>query len=69
MPTCEVCGSSTSPESALWGNQCGDCVAAQIRLALEAPLVRKPVKRAAPLSPITVEIEVKAEEEQRQQAA
>jgi len=46
MATCVICGQPAAPEAALWGNQCGDCVAAQIELMLALPRERKPVKRA-----------------------
>ena len=48
MPTCENCGAEFYPEGSGW-EACGQCLAAQIELALlrELRLVpRKPMRRA-----------------------
>jgi hypothetical protein len=51
MPTCLLCGASFSPQVPGWGNAvCGNCIAAQIELALMGGLSltdRKPLRRAS----------------------
>ena len=51
MATCLLCGASFSPQVPGWGNAvCGNCIAAQIELALMGGLSltdRKPLRRAS----------------------